>query len=85
MFLLSCLLNDQRRRFFPQVVFVPHDDKDGRQAICRTLHPATWNPDVGLCKIEAVGGGAGLKIKQTYRVHRDIERLLADLRMVGRR
>jgi len=53
--------------------------------VTSTVAPVTWNHVGGPGSITVAAGGGGLFVSQTFRNHREIQRLLDDLRQVHRR
>lgn len=54
------------------------------EVITSTIMPASWSGVGGPGEIAPAAGGAALNVKQSFRAHRQLERLFSALRQVGR-
>ena len=62
----------------------PPDNELVRRIIVTSVAPASWSQAGGPATLEAAEDGGALKIKQTFRTHLQIDRLITDLRLFGR-
>jgi SLA1 homology domain 1, SHD1 len=62
----------------------PPDNELVRRIILTSVAPAAWSHAGGPGSLSAAEDGGALKIKQTFRIHLQIDRLIDDIRLFGR-
>ncbi len=62
----------------------PPDNELVRRIILTSVAPATWSQVGGPGSLSAAEDGGALDVKQTFRIHLQIDRLLGDIRLFGR-
>ena len=62
----------------------PPDNELVRRIILTSVAPATWSQVGGPGSLAAAEDGGALDVKQTFRIHLRIDRLLGDIRLFGR-
>ena len=62
----------------------PPDNDAVARLIVASVAPQTWSHAGGPATLKSAEDGGALDIKQTFRVHVQIDRLLSDIRLFGK-